>query len=982
MQTAQSGLVGRDREIGEVEAMLTAAAGGAGRVVVVSAGAGTGKSALLDTALDRARREGFTVLSARGISSERELPFGLVSRLFEPVAAELAQAGPPFTGLGHEAPHPPAGCLPDHALSVELHAFHRALARLSTRAPVLVAVDDLQYLDRESLRWLSALPQRVDHARIAVMLTVCPGEPCADPAVLDELLSVSAVELHPAALSAPATSTVIERALDAAPDAPFVAAVMREAGGNPLSVTELTSVLRDRAVTPTSDSAGVLDDIAVPRLAARLRARLRRISPHALDIARATAVLGAEADLARVARLCGLAPEAVMAVATALGRAGLMEPAGESLAFAQPLTRSTLLRDVPLADLHALHTRAAGILRATGAPGDRAAEQLMAASAPGEGWAAQPWAADVLREAAATALGRGEPERAGAYLARALREPLPAATRTTLLAELGHAEGFVDLGAAIGHLTAATRDQRVRDGSPRAERGVRSEHGRADDVLPDDVRAVPAGQPPEHALPERALRELAEHLTATGRPDEARHLLSERPESIPGARALWLAELRCDTEAENAGGPLPRLRRPARPDGVDEGRYLGLLATRTARAGRSRSRAVAFAEQALAVLPVTPEALPPTLRAVQVLAQAGRAEDAIERCDELAGQAARWGHRPGLAAVRSLRGLVAHRLGRMPAAAEDAAAALELLVGCRAPRHSGATVELLARLVEIHVELGGYDEAAALIVQAEPRPEAWRTWGGTALLLARGRLRVAAGQPADGLRDLLAAGGRLPAWKVDNPAVAPWRSGAARALLALGEPAEARRYAADEVEQARRWGTPGPLAAALRAMGAVAGGAEGLAVLEKSVSVAERSDGRLDLARSLAEHGAALNRAKRREPARRALRAALDLAEECGCADLAGRARIELYASGGRPPRSTDTAGVAALTAAELRTATLAAEGRTNRELAEILLVGLRTVEVHLTHAYRKLGIEGREHLPAVLLGRADPRVESRADSR
>ncbi|WP_328466074.1 helix-turn-helix transcriptional regulator [Streptomyces sp. NBC_00448] len=1018
MQTAQSELVGREREIGEVEAMLAAAADGAGRVVVVSAGAGAGKSALLDAALDRARREGFTVLSARGISSERDLPFGLVSRLFEPVAGELAHIGGPFAELGSGGSNSPAAktgsagapptaptSTPGRVLSAELHSFHRALARLSTRAPVLVAVDDLQYLDRESLRWLSALPQRVDRARIAVMLTVCPGEPCADPAVLDELLAVSAVELHPADLSAPATSAVIERALATAPDGQFVAAVMREAGGNPLSVTELTSALRDQAVSPTSESADVLGGIAVPRLAARLRARLRRISPYALDIARAAAVLGAEADLARVARLCDAEPAVVMEVMTALDRAGLMGVAGESMMFAQPLMRNTVLQDVPLADLHALHTKAAGILRATGAPGDRAAEQLMSSSAP-----AEPWAAGLLRAAAATALRRGEPERACAYLARALREPLPDTTRIALLAELGHAEGYTDLDAAIDRLTEvsrgaaepsqATTPAQQAVGDP----GVRDPAGGDPERDPGEGDArEPAQREPAHReraalreqdlreqdLRERALRELAEHLITTGRSREADRLLDAFPEPTPGEptsgeRTLWSADVRCDgeAEAEEAGGSLSRLRRPARSGAVDEGRYLSLVATRTARAGRFRSRAAARAEQALAVLPVTPEALRPSLRAVLVLAQAGRAEDAFERCDALAGQAARWGHRPGLAGARSLRAVIAQQLGRLPAAADDAGAALELLVGCGAPRHSGAAVELLARLVQIHLDLGESDEAAALVEQAEPRADAWRTWGGTALLLARGRLRVATGRPADGLRDLLAAGGRLPAWKVENPAVAPWRSEAARALLALGEPAEARRYAADEVEQARRWGTPGPLAAALRAMGAVLGGAEGLAVLEKSVSVAERSDGRLGLARSLADHGSALSRANRRIPARRALRTALALAEESGCADLAGRARIELSACGGRPPKSSETAGVASLTAAELRTATLAAEGRTNRELAEILLVGLRTVEVHLTHAYRKLGIDGREQLPAVLLGRVDTRTDSRTDSR
>lgn len=938
MKTAPSALVGRDRELAEIEAMLAAAAEGAGRVVVVSAGAGAGKTALLGAALDRARQDGFTVLTARGISSERDLPFGLVSRLFEPVVPELAGAGPG-----------------DGASSAELHALHRVLAQLAVQAPVFVAVDDLQCLDRQSLRWLSALPQRVEHARIAVMLTLCPGEPCADPAALDELLAVSAVELHPADLSVPATAAVIEHALAAAPDGSFVTALMREAGGNPLCVTELASVLSDQAVTPTADAASGLGDIAVPRLASRVRARLRRISPHALGIARAVAVLGAEADLARVTGVCGVEPAVVMEVTTALDRAGLLGVTGESMAFTQPLMRNTVLQHVSFADLQTLHTAAARILRSTGAPAERVADQLLAASPP-----AEPWAVAVLRDAAATALGRGEPARAAGYLGRALREPEPEEVRTRLLEELGRAEGYTDLDAAIGHLTAALR-------SP-AEPEERAGAGR------------------ELAVRELAVRELAEHLTVTGRHRAAAELADGQPDSASADRALWSADLRCDGEAasEAAAEALTHLRRPDLKGGLDEGRYLSLLATRTARVGRSRSRAASLADHALAVLPGTPEAMRPTLRAVLVLAQAGRTEDAFERCDALVGHATRWGHRPCLAAALSLRGAVAHRLGRMPAAAEDARTALDLLVGCGAPRHRGAAVEFTARLVDILVDLGAYDEAAGLVEHSDVRHDVPPTWGGTALLLARGRLRVAAGQPSEGLRDLLAGGGRLPSWKTENPAVAPWRSDAATALALLGESAEARHQAADAVEQARQWGAPGPLGVALRTFGAVVGGAEGLGALEKSVVVLERSAAGLDLARSLAEYGSALSRAKRWVPARRALRAALELAEECGCADLARRSRIELSASGGRPPKASGTAGVAALTAAELRTATLAAEGRTNRELAEILLVGLRTVEVHLTNAYRKLGIDGREHLPAVLHGPALPRGDtpSRAGSR
>ncbi|HEY3481898.1 MAG TPA: helix-turn-helix transcriptional regulator, partial [Streptomyces sp.] len=371
-------------------------------------------------------------------------------------------------------------------------------------------------------------------------------------------------------------------------------------------------------------------------------------------------------------------------------------------------------------------------------------------------------------------------------------------------------------------------------------------------------------------------------------------------------------------------------------------------------------------------LPVTPATMTPVLRAVLVLGQAGRTEDAVERCDALVKQAARWDHRPALAAARSLRAVLAHGLGRLPAATEDARAALDLLTACGAPPGAGTSVEFLARLVEILVDAGEYAEATALIASAEPAAGIPGTWAGTALLLARGRLRAATGQPAEGVRDLLTAGGRLPSWNVANPAVSGWRADAAAALLQLGEAAEARRQAAEAVELARQWGTPGPLGVALRALGTALGGPEGLAALEKSVSVLERSAAGLELARSLTEYGVALGRAKRPVPARQALRAALELAQDRGCEEPARRARIELSASGGRPPKSVPAAeGVAALTAAELRTAMLAAEGRTNRELAEHLLVGLRTVEVHLTNAYRKLGIDGREQLPAVLQGRA-----------
>lgn len=940
MNTATSGLVGRDTEIAEVEAMLAGAAADAGSVVVVSAGAGMGKTALLDDAVHRARRSGFTVLTARGSSAERDLSFGLVGRLFEPVLPELMEAGLiTCAGSLARARELPVTRPAGEASLNELYALHRGLAHVASEAPVLVAVDDLQWLDRQSLHWLSTLPQRVEHARIAVMLTVCPGEPCTDSDVLDELLGAGTVELHPANLSAPAASTVIERALGAAPDASFVASFLRETAGNPLCVAELAAVLRDRAVMPTAGPASVLGDIAVPRLASRLHARLRRISPHALDVARAVAVLGADADLARVAGVCGVGPPVLMEVTTALGRAGVLRVEDRSVSFAQPLLRGTVIEHLPFAELHTLRATAARILRDTGAPEGRVVEQLMATPAPSE-----PWVAAVLRDAAESALGRGEPDMAVAYLTRALGEPVADEVRIPLLTALGRAEGYLDFVAAIRHLTTVSS----HPAAPEGRAGV--------------------------------VRELAELLAVTGRHETAVELVRTQAGPASADQTLRSAELQfdCEATAEAAAKLLHRLPRPTPQGGAGDGRYLSLVGMRTVWAGRSRARAVALAQQALVTLPLTPDAMRPILRSVLVLAQAGRTEEAYAFCDAMVGHAERWQHRPGIAAARSLRGVVAHRLGRMPAAAEDARIAFEMLIGCGAPRRTGAAVEFLARRVEILVDLGEHDEAERLVELSDLCGEVPKTWAGTALLLARGRLRAAAGRPAEGLRDLLAAGRRLASWNVVNPAAAPWQTGTSAALLTLGETTGARREAADAVEQARRWGAPGPLGVALRTLGAAVGGPQGVAALEESVSVLRRSADRLDLARSLAEYGAALSRDKRPVPARRALRAALDLAEECGCADLARRSRIELSASGGRPPKSSHTDGVAALTAAELRTAMLAAEGRSNRELAEVLSVGQRTVEIHLTNAYRKLGISGRDRLPAVLQGVTTALTDSR----
>jgi DNA-binding CsgD family transcriptional regulator len=228
---------------------------------------------------------------------------------------------------------------------------------------------------------------------------------------------------------------------------------------------------------------------------------------------------------------------------------------------------------------------------------------------------------------------------------------------------------------------------------------------------------------------------------------------------------------------------------------------------------------------------------------------------------------------------------------------------------------------------------------------------------------SRARLRLAQGQAAEAVEELLALGRDLEAIGVCNPSIAPWRSLAATALLRVGRGEQARSLAEEEVALARRWGAPRALGIALRVQGLAVGDVE---VLAEAARVLEGSAARLEHARALAELGGALRRAGRRVDAREPLRAAVELAQACGAAALAEAARTELIASGAKPRREA-LSGADSLTPSERRVATLAAEGMTNRDIAQRLFVTPKTVEVHLSSAYRKLGIGSRTQLVTAL---------------
>jgi DNA-binding CsgD family transcriptional regulator len=169
-----------------------------------------------------------------------------------------------------------------------------------------------------------------------------------------------------------------------------------------------------------------------------------------------------------------------------------------------------------------------------------------------------------------------------------------------------------------------------------------------------------------------------------------------------------------------------------------------------------------------------------------------------------------------------------------------------------------------------------------------------------------------------------------------------------------------------ELIKGRRWATPGAIGSALATRGVVEGGDAGAELLREAVGLLERSPARLEHAHALTDLGATLRRAGRRSGAREPLRAGFALARRCGAVPLAKRAHEELGATGEKLRRFVPI-GVEALTPSERRIAEMAADGRTNREIAEELFLTVKTVETHLSHTYRKLDIHSRQGLPEAL---------------
>ncbi|MFN8124608.1 MAG: LuxR C-terminal-related transcriptional regulator [Thermoleophilia bacterium] len=798
--------------------------------------------------------------------------------------------------------------------------------------PLLIVVDDLHWCDRPSLRYLAYLVKRLEGLPVSVAASLRPAEPGADAALLAELTTDPlAISLHPAGLSREAAAALIADQLGAAPEAEFTAACHTATGGNPLLLSELLRALRAEGVTPEARHAEAVREIG-PRAASRsVLLRLSRLEPGVIAVARAVAVLGEGAEAGHVAALC--ATDRVQAV-TALGelaRVEILRP-GTPVGFVHPLVRAAVYNDLPPAERESLHERAARVLADAGAGPDRIASQLL--SAPGRGDA---WVVETLIDAARTALGRAAPESAATYLTRALAEPPAPDARPGLLLQLGITESMSNGPPSVEHLQAAyetSTDPLTRARAAAALAPIHFFLGKEAEGVAIAARAA-EGLGPEHA----SLRHQLDAFRLTAAIYDPAHMRADDP---------WLLAWRTHEYGEDPGSRLAE----------------AITAYHWAMTGGPRDVCLALARHALSgqVLASTLNGSIPHVGAQLVLMLAD-AEDTLDRMNE----AWDWAHRTGsliaITPARMFRGFALGIRGDL----EEAEALIR--AGLRENDVWGfVSVRLFpgSLLAQVLVERDDLTGARTALEHAagdgrlpENTNAAW--WFNS-------RLRYLAALGAwDELRAAAEECRTRFSETVTNPAWLPWRSHLARAIARDGRTEEAVALCEEELRAARDWGACRPISLALRTLGGLLG-EDGLPHLEEAVAVTAGTPARVEHAHALADLGTALRLARRPTEAREPLQRALDLATVSGATALAGRARTELQATGVRP-RTDALSGAGSLTASERRVAEAAAAGQTNKDIAQALYVTPKTVEVHLSNAYRKLGIRSRRELGAALAG-------------
>lgn len=943
-------VVGRDRELAAIERFLDDAAGGPAALLFEGA-AGIGKTTVWEAALAAAARRERRLLVARGAGAEVRLAYAGLADLLADVGEQTLAAlpGPQRTalrlallrdddpgdgggdagggdtdadgdgrdGAASASASASAASAVDARVSGGARPDPRAIATglrsvlelLAAERPLVLAIDDLHWLDPSSLAALRFAVRRVS-GPIGVLATVRTDERGADAAAGFELRE----HRRPLRLAIePLAAPELRRILAAEARRPLppslLARVVETAAGNPFIALELARTVEqvEHEPAPLSQLPGSLRELVDARLTA-LSDREREAVTYAALLTRP--------DVPRVQRALG-APDAA-ALLGAAEAAGILRLDGARIVFAHPLL-------------------ATGAYAALEAPARRAAHRTIAAVTAGEERArhlalaatgAEPAVIAALDAAAAQARGRGSAAAAAELLELALRLGADDAPRRQLAAE--------------HHLDAGAFD-------------------RARELLDGLAAELPAGGARAAALARLAtIRLLADDFPAAIPLLE--QAIAESGEERP---AVELALVFARTHAGGLREAVPlatatreRAERRGEPDGLAQAlaveAMVGFLSGEGVEEERLR-RALALERPDRG----GPAMMRPSLIAGLIWLWTGRLDEARAAIGRARRHCRERGEESELALATMHLGLLACLVGDLDFGREMVAEGLG-----QADQIGSPTSRAFALENQVHV--AGWVGDVELARRAGAEAVATHEASGSSVGLmfangALGRLELALGDHAAAAERLVPAAQAALEMGSGEPGIVYWTADAVEALTALGRRAEAEPIRRWQRERSEALGRPELLAVAARLDGlALAAGGElerADELLAEALARQQQAPSAYAEARTLLVRGQVQRRLRRRAAARASFAHAAERFDALGAVLWTGRARQELERLDG----SRD--GGAELTAAEVRVAARAAAGMTNRAAAAELFVSPKTIEATLTRVYRKLGIHTRAEL-------------------
>ncbi len=917
-------LLGRGAEQAAIERLLHQARNGRSGTLIIRGEPGIGKSALLKSAATSA--SSMQVLSATGIEVESELPFSGLSELLHPVLGQMGKLPAPQAAAlrGALALGPPAG--DRFTVAAATLGF---IAAAAEARPVLVIVDDAQWLDSASLRAILFAARRLDADAVAMVFAVRTGEPevVEAPGIPDIVLTGLDFESSRRLLESSAPSTVKR---------PVAEQVHAATGGNPLAIIEVSRVLRPDQLS----GAEPLTD-PLPAGSSILRSFERRIAtiPAATQTALLICAASQSGSSTEVRQACQSLNVDFAALDIA-EEAGLISNDGQRIRFEHPLIRAAAYHRASAPARRAVHQALARYLSEAAS----ARAWHLAAAATGE----DEDTASALESAAWEARRRSAHAAASVTFERAARlSPAPINRARRLLEAAGDAHvagssahGLELLNQALEH----TSDLRMRV-----------------EVLHTQGRIE----------------------MWTGSPAAARKLLLPAAESIEpldrekAALILVDAATTCHQEGDPVEGVLqPALKASRRAfelsnglGGVAEAAAKGLLGKTLILLGRLQegypllSQGHAFIEQADSIW------LELQLAHCSVvllwLEEFERARASLERLINRARAISAPGALPYPLGHLSE---VDFRMGRWQAAYAGAAEAAGL---ARELGQTNALVYALCCMAWVEAGQGRDAECKAHLAEAMTMygplgltmgAYAAAITGLLELGLRRPTAAIAAQSP---LEDILAAE------QMQEPALFQSLPNLIEAYVHVGDRARATagldllQFQADNTN--RSWAK----AAAARCRGLLAE-ADFAVAFEEALNWHAHTPTPFERARTELCYGERLRRARRRAEARERLHAALDVFQQLGASCWVDRTQDELRATGESLDR-VKTGAVEDLTVQELQIAMKVAEGATNREVATELFLSPKTVEAHLSHIYAKLSIRSRTELAHRFAGAHEP---------